>query len=119
MKFILNLEYAALLLLGVCGFAATDWSWWWFAALFFLPDVSMAAYLFGPKAGAWTYNLFHHFGVAVLLYLAGSYFSTAELELAGIMMFSHSSFDRLLGYGLKYTDSFQFTHLGKIGKKRT
>ena len=36
--------------------------------------------------------------------------------LVGILLFAHSCFDRVWGYGLKYTDSFQHTHLGKIGK---
>jgi hypothetical protein len=31
-------------------------------------------------------------------------------------LFGHSAFDRMLGYGMKYTDSFQHTHLGLIGK---
>lgn len=34
----------------------------------------------------------------------------------GIVMFAHSSFDRVLGYGLKYCDNFKNTHLGAIGK---
>ena len=29
----------------------------------------------------------------------------------------HIAVDRLLGYGLKFTDSFAHTHLGEIGKK--
>jgi hypothetical protein len=32
-------------------------------------------------------------------------------------LFGHSNMDRLLGYGLKYPDAFQNTHLGVIGKK--
>ena len=31
-------------------------------------------------------------------------------------LFGHSSFDRIMGYGLKHEDAFQNTHLGKIGK---
>jgi hypothetical protein len=31
-------------------------------------------------------------------------------------LFCHSSLDRVLGYGLKYPDAFQNTHLGRIGK---
>lgn len=34
------------------------------------------------------------------------------LSLIGIVMLAHSSLDRVLGYGLKYPDSFQRTHLG-------
>lgn len=118
MKTVLQLEYAALLLLGTIAFAATGCSWWWFLGLFFLPDLSMLGYIFSQKAGAWTYNLFHHLGLAVIVYFAGKYFSSTELELAGIILFSHSAFGRLLGYGLKYSDSFQNTHLGRIGKNR-
>jgi hypothetical protein len=39
--------------------------------------------------------------------------------LAGTILLGHSSLDRVLGYGLKYPDSFQNTHLGVIGRKRT
>ena len=39
-----------------------------------------------------------------------------ELEIAGIILLAHSAFDRMLGYGLKYSDSFKNSHLGKIGK---
>jgi hypothetical protein len=31
-------------------------------------------------------------------------------------LLGHSSFDRVLGYGLKYDDDFKHTHLGWIGK---
>lgn len=31
-------------------------------------------------------------------------------------MLAHSSLDRVLGYGLKYPDSFSHTHLGRIGR---
>ena len=32
---------------------------------------------------------------------------------------AHIGFDRALGYGLKYSAGFGFTHLGRIGKKST
>jgi len=34
-----------------------------------------------------------------------------------IIWLAHIGFDRTLGYGLKYTEGFGFTHLGRIGKK--
>lgn len=118
MKIQLKLEYAAFLILGILVFSRTEYSWWWFAALFFAPDLSMLGYLINNKTGAFFYNLFHHFGVAVILYVAGAAFSLPYLQMAGIILFSHSAFDRILGYGLKYPDSFQNTHLGKIGKNK-
>lgn len=36
----------------------------------------------------------------------------------GILLFAHSCFDRVLGYGLKFTDDFKHTHLGMIGNKK-
>ena len=35
---------------------------------------------------------------------------------AGLVWLAHIGMDRLLGYGLKYDDHFQHTHLGLIGK---
>jgi hypothetical protein len=33
----------------------------------------------------------------------------------GLVWLAHIGVDRLLGYGLKYNDNFQHTHLGWIG----
>ena len=34
-----------------------------------------------------------------------------------LIWINHIGVDRLLGYGLKYSDGFGFTHLGRIGKR--
>jgi hypothetical protein len=34
----------------------------------------------------------------------------------GLVWLAHVGFDRLLGYGLKYGDNFQHTHLGWLGQ---
>lgn len=103
-------------LLGLTLFATLDYAWWIFFVLLFVPDISMTGYLFGNRSGAMVYNMIHHKGLAIAVYAVG--FITAEpiLSLIGIILFSHASLDRILGYGLKYTDSFQHTHLGRIGK---
>lgn len=75
-----------------------------------------AGYLFGNKAGAFFYNLFHHKGIALLIYALGYYLSSEVIQLAGIILFSHSAIDRIFGYGLKYEKGFKYTHLGEIGK---
>jgi len=36
-------------------------------------------------------------------------------QLIGIILFSHASMDRIMGYGLKYDKGFKYTHLGEIG----
>lgn len=78
----------------------------------------MLEYLAGNKVGAFTYNLLHHKGIGILLYLVGiSYLNLPVVELAEIIIFSHAAMDRIFGYGLKYEKGFKFTHLGEIGKK--
>ncbi|MGI0105211.1 DUF4260 domain-containing protein [Salinimicrobium sp. WS361] len=116
MNLTLKLEEMAMLLLGVYGFSMLPFEWWWFPLLFFVPDFSMLGYLFGNTPGAFMYNLFHHKAVAIAIYLAGSFFLLPVLQLIGVIMFSHAAFDRMLGYGLKYEQGFQHTHLGTIGK---
>jgi hypothetical protein len=76
----------------------------------------MLAYLGGPRIGAFGYNFVHHKGLAISLFVLGVLLGNPLLQLAGIIFFGHSSLDRVLGYGLKYPDSFQHTHLGMIGK---
>ena len=117
MKQLIQLEEAALFALGIYGFSLLPFAWWWFLGLILVPDFSMIGYLAGNRAGAWMYNLFHHRGIAVAVYLLGCYMVNANVQLAGVMLFAHSSMDRMFGYGLKYESGFKFTHLGEIGKK--
>lgn len=116
MKQILKLEQIAFFALGIFLFSQTNYSWWWFLALFFVPDISILGYLVNPKIGAVFYNIFHHYAVAILLYFIGIYFQVTELQMIGSIFFAHSAFDRMLGFGLKYSDDFKNTHLGRIGK---
>lgn len=116
MKALIRLENAALFILSIYLFSRLGFSCWWFPALLFLPDLSMAGYVFGNKTGAVVYNLFHHQGTAVLIYLAGIYTEHDILQLTGIILFAHSVTDRFFGYGLKYFSGFKDTHLGRIGK---
>lgn len=115
MKNILKLEELGIFLLSICLFSILEFTWWWFPALLLLPDVGMIGYLFSPKIGAFAYNLFHHRFVAACAGLYGLAFESNYWMLAGIILFAHISFDRIMGYGLKYNDSFDHTHLGKIG----
>lgn len=116
MKTVLKLEEILMFVLGIYLFNQLDYARWWFLVLILAPDIGMLGYLFGNRAGAFTYNLFHHKGMAIIIYLLGSYFSIPLCQLAGVILFSHSALDRALGYGLKYDKGFKFTHLGEIGK---
>lgn len=116
MKTSLKLEELGQLILGIFLFAQLDYSWWWFPILLLAPDVGMFGYIINPKIGAVVYNLFHHKGIAILLGLLGFYSNSSMLILIAVILYSHASFDRIFGYGLKYPDSFKNTHLGGIGK---
>ena len=102
-----------LLALAFYLFLLLGYAWWWFWVLLLLPDVSMVGYLHNVKTGALFYNIAHHKGLAIALIIAGLIFSP-YLQAVGLIMLGHSSLDRMLGYGLKYTDSFKHTHLGEI-----
>ncbi|HRH65148.1 MAG TPA: DUF4260 domain-containing protein [Bacteroidia bacterium] len=117
MKTILKTEEAVKLVLAFYLCIHLGFVWWSFLAWILAPDISMLAYLAGKKAGAYVYNLFHHQGIAILVAMCGFYYQNPELEFAGLILFGHSSMDRVMGYGLKYADDFKNTHLGWIGKR--
>ena len=117
MKTTLQLEEIAMLGLGIYLFSLLSYPWWLFLALFLVPDIGMLGYIINNKVGALSYNIFHHKGIAILIYITGIYISNELVQLSGIILFTHAAFDRILGYGLKYEKGFKFTHLGEIGKK--
>ncbi len=117
MKFQIGMEELAMLLFSFMLYSwCTDRSFWIYAALFLAPDISFVAYAINPRIGAIAYNLLHHKGLALLLFAVGYFLHWEWGMIIGSVFFGHSSFDRMLGYGLKYPDSFQNTHLGRIGK---
>ncbi|QDO93652.1 DUF4260 family protein [Formosa sediminum] len=116
MKSILKLEEIAMFAISLWLFSLLSFNWWWYAVLFFMPDLSFVGYAVNTKIGAMCYNILHHKGLAILLYLTGVYYNIESLQLVGVVMFGHAAFDRVFGYGLKYKDSFNHTHLGVIGK---
>ncbi|MES2146155.1 MAG: DUF4260 domain-containing protein [Pseudomonadota bacterium] len=92
---------------------------WAMLLLFFVPDLSFAGYLAGPRAGAATYNLVHLYGFG--LGLVGVGFAVGpnlDLITLGLLWTAHAGFDRMFGYGLKETTGFADTHLGRIGRDR-
>lgn len=119
MKNLIKLEEAAIFAGAMLAFyGGFQGPWWLFILLLFAPDLSAVGYLVNTRVGAFTYNLAHHRGVAVAVYLAGIIVESQPLIWAGIFLFLHSTLDRALGYGLKYPDSFQNTHLGPIGRAK-
>ena len=119
MKNILKLESVGLFMLFTGAyFHFYSGTWGLYLALFFIPDLSFAFFLITKKIGAIVYNVFHHQGVLVLLFLIGYFLKEDSIMKIALIFLAHSTFDRVAGYGLKYFDSFDHTHLGWIGKSK-
>jgi len=116
MKNILKLEELGIFALSIFLLFKLDMpiSWWIYIILFFTPDIGMIGYVVNPKVGSVTYNILHHKALASLLIIIGLLIQEDYLLVAGLLIFAHSSFDRVLGYGLKYPDSFKHTSVGYI-----
>ena len=115
---LLRLEGLTLFIGMVMLYWAWDGSWLVFAALFFVPDLSFLAYLSDAKFGALAYNAAHSYMAPVsLLTLGFGLGSPLTLSIALIWL-AHIGIDRALGYGLKYSAGFGFTHLGQIGRQK-
>ena len=116
MKLTLKIEEAAMAITALyfLSFHMLGLSLWIWILLFFTPDISMLGYIFGNRTGAICYNIFHHKGVALFLAFAGYFLHIETLLSIGILLFAHSSFDRIWGYGLKSFAGFKHTHLGML-----
>jgi hypothetical protein len=119
MKYLLQAEAIVPFLLSVVllNMLPIHFAWWAWILLFLAPDISMIGYIINNRVGAFTYNLFHHQLIAVIVWGIGLLLQQPYVELAGLVLLGHSSLDRLMGYGLKQAEGFKFTHLGTIGNK--
>lgn len=107
-------ENGAIAIVVVVAFVQLGHAWWWLPALFLAFDLSAIGYLVSPRVGAWTYNLGHSYTLPGLL---GTLAALLELPVLGLVALAwafHIAVDRLLGYGLKFPDRFQHTHLGEL-----
>jgi hypothetical protein len=112
---LLRLEDLVCLLIAVALYRQAAGSWALFAGLFLVPDVAMLGYLAGPRVGAAAYNAAHSFVGALLLTVLG-FTMLPAVKLVALIWVAHIAFDRAVGYGLKYADSFGHTHIGMVGR---
>lgn len=111
---LLRLEDAAMLGVLSAVYAWSGHSWWLFAALFLLPDLSMLAYLANARIGATAYNAVHSTIGPVLVGAGGLLLGYSLLPWRSVIWAAHIGFDRMLGFGLKYASGFKDTHLGSL-----
>ena len=114
---LLRLEGLVAAVASALLYARTGASWWLFAGLWLAPDLSMLAYLKRPCLGARYYNAAHTYLLPGVLGRLGWLLNANALLPFALIWVNHIGVDRLLGYGLKYSDGFGFTHLGRLGKR--
>lgn len=114
MNTLLRLEYVGLIGLSILLFSLLPYTWWWYPVLLLAPDIGILGYLVNTRVGAIAYNATHWMLLAVALYALGFFYGIPLVALAGAIMLGHAAMDRVLGFGLKYTDSFKHTHLGML-----
>lgn len=115
---LLRAESAAVLILAVIAYWQLGGNWWLFALFILSPDLAALGYFGGPRLGATLYNAVHTYTPPLAVGVIGYFLAPHLLPFMAIWI-AHIGGDRLLGYGLKYPDSFGQTHLGPIGKAKT
>ncbi|HEY2034557.1 MAG TPA: DUF4260 domain-containing protein [Rhizomicrobium sp.] len=113
-KTLLQLEGLAMLAASVGLYRLIGGDWKLFAILILAPDLIFLGYLFGPRIGAAAYNAVHTITGPLLLagwgLAAGQHIALA----VSLIWMAHISFDRAIGFGLKYPSSFNDTHLSSV-----
>lgn len=109
------LVFGAMLLSFLFGYKLA-YPWWALVLIFFAPDLSFLAYLFGKKVGSFAYNFMHSYGLGLVILVLGASSDSYEQFTVGALITGHAGFDRMLGYGLKMPSGFNDTHLGRLGK---
>ena len=116
---LLRTEGAALLGLAIVLYAKFGRSWILFAVLLLAPDLGALGYVRDTRLGAMTYDVVHTYLAPAVLAMIGVLADSSLTWSIAIIWFAHIGMDRLVGYGLKYPDSFQHTHqvwMGRGGK---
>src|ERR1043165_2831248 len=97
-RIVLRAEGGTIFGVALLLYAITGASWGLMLALFLAPDLSLLAYLAGPRAGSIGYNLTHTLIAPALLIAVGLLWPVPGLFAPALIWTAHIGFDRLLGY---------------------
>jgi hypothetical protein len=111
---ILRAEGFAVFFASVYTYHALGASWPLFFLLWLVPDISIAGYLKGNRVGAVAYNIAHNYMLALAVVGCGWWMGSAFTMSLGVILASHVSLDRALGFGLKYSRAFRDTHIQHV-----
>lgn len=115
-RIVLRVEGVLVLAAALLAYDRFGTGWNTFAWFFLTPDISFLGYLAGARIGAISYNTAHSYIGAVACLITSQLLAVPVLLTVAIIWCAHIGFDRMLGYGLKYSTGFRFTHLGRIGR---
>jgi hypothetical protein len=107
-------EGLAFFVAAFCLYGQYGRSWWLFAVLFLVPDLTIPIYFVNRRAGAAAYNLVHIYVWPAGLGCIGVVNENDLLISIALIWFAHIGIDRTLGLGLKYPVDFRDTHLQRL-----
>jgi hypothetical protein len=116
-RVLLRADGLAVALASIVAFSWSGASWWRFAASILVPDLSILFYLAGSRLGAASYNAAHVYLGPIALFIAAAALAAPTGAVLALIWSAHIGIDRALGFGLKYSDGFTSTHLGRIGRQ--
>jgi len=117
LRWLLRAEGLAIFGFALMAYDFLGFPWGFFVLVFFVPDLSLFAYFHSPRVGAITYNMMHSYILPLMLFAYGFFVSSSDADRLATIWIAHIGFDRALGFGLKYSRGFHYTHLGKLGRK--
>jgi hypothetical protein len=113
-RLLLHLEGAAGFGLATCLYRSSGFHWGWFLLLFLWPDLAMLGYLVSVRFGAQLYNFTHTTTLPILMAGLAYVQHGPECLAFALIWIAHITFDRALGYGLKYPTHFKDTHMQRV-----
>ena len=116
---LLQLEGTILVAGALIAYTTTHEPWWLIPLTLLFPDLFAIGYLAGTRIGANLYNLVHITPLPAAVIALAWWQHWPLAGALGLIWLAHIGMDRLLGYGLKYGDHFQHTHLSQPRRTRT
>jgi hypothetical protein len=112
---LLRLEALFVLLVTLLCYSGLHGSWLLFVVLFLVPDITLLGYLTGNKRfAAMLYNFGHCYAVPLAAGLIAWKLRSVWCERLAVIWIAHIALDRLLGFGLKYAQTFKPTHIQTV-----
>ena len=110
---LLRLEASLVLLASLVCYSVLHGRWILFAVFFLAPDLSLLGYLSenNKRFAAGLYNAAHTYVGPLVLACAAWKWHSVGMEEVTVIWIAHIALDRFLGFGLKYSQAFQPTHI--------